>query len=195
MWSLGITLVELALGRFPFSSSPSSDSDSEDEDDSEQRTMSHRQEESEDTLSPVRPEGKDQAVREAEERRAARRRASSAAARKKTTTAGVSLSGQGQGQMSILELLQYIVNEPAPSLPPPSSTTNGDGGKGGFEQDLRDFVDATLIKEPVGWNVKKKGPLPEGARRPTPRELLVSRRSSGLGFRVEGKDRTPRTRS
>lgn len=75
---------------------------------------------------------------------------------------GVSLSGSGH-QMSILELLQYIVNEPAPRLP-----------AGKFSSMVEDFVDATLRKEPVGWDVKKKGPLPADVARPTPKELLVS---------------------
>ncbi len=65
--------------------------------------------------------------------------------------------------MSILELLQYIVNEPAPKLP-----------KAKFSPFVEVFVDATLRKEPVGYNVKKKGPLPKEVARPTPRELLVS---------------------
>lgn len=64
--------------------------------------------------------------------------------------------------MSILELLQYIVNEPAPRLP-----------AGKFGTVVEEFVDATLRKEPSGWNVKKTGPLPKELARPTPKELLV----------------------
>lgn len=69
--------------------------------------------------------------------------------------------------MSILELLQYIVNEPAPKLP-----------VGKFSAACEEFVNATLRKEPVGWNVKKKGPLPKETARPTPRELLVGLKNS-----------------
>lgn len=72
--------------------------------------------------------------------------------------------------MSILELLQYIVNEPAPNLP-----------KGKFSPWVEVFVDATLRKEPVGYNVKKKGPLPKEVARPTPKELLVSDTNTMLG--------------
>lgn len=141
-----------------------------------------------DTLSPVRPAKKGESVQQAEAKRAAKREAaarsrtastssarslpppSSASAKRQSTpsstrrksVAGVSLAGSGH-QMSILELLQYIVNEPAPKLP---------GGK--FSAACEEFVNATLRKEPVGWNVKKKGPLPKETARPTPRELLVS---------------------
>lgn len=81
---------------------------------------------------------------------------------KRKSVAGVSLAGSGH-QMSILELLQYIVNEPAPHLP-----------LGKFPNAVEEFVNATLRKEPVGWNVRKKGPLPKEVARPTPKELLVS---------------------
>ena len=64
--------------------------------------------------------------------------------------------------MSILELLQYIVNEPAPRLP-----------TGKFSSPVDDFINATLRKEPTDYNVKKKGPLPREVARPTPKELLV----------------------
>lgn len=150
------------------------------------------------TLSPVRPAKKEQSVKQAEEKRAARRasiqigamtslggtklmtngiggrartnstpstsrvRANKAKAKRKSV-AGVSLAGSGH-QMSILELLQYIVNEPAPKLP----------GGGRFRKETEEFVEATLRKEPMGWDSKKKGILPKGVARPTPRELLVS---------------------
>jgi len=88
--------------------------------------------------------------------------ASGSGSTKRKTVAGVSLAGSGH-QMSILELLQYIVNEPAPKLP-----------SGKFSPEVEEFVNATLRKEPVGYNVKKKGPLPKEVARPTPKELLVS---------------------
>ena len=52
--------------------------------------------------------------------------------------------------MSILELLQHIVNEPAPRLTP----------EGQFPPDSEEFVDACLLKDPDA--------------RATPKELLVS---------------------
>ncbi|KNZ73163.1 Dual specificity protein kinase FUZ7 [Termitomyces sp. J132] len=71
VWSLGISLIELALGRFPFSDK------------------------------------------------------------------GVSLQGGGM-TMSILELLQHIVNEPAPRLTP----------EGRFPREAEEFVDSCLLKDP-----------------------------------------------
>lgn len=177
-----------------------------------------------DTLSPVRPAKKGESVQQAEAKRAAKREAaarsrttstssarslpsssagttSSSAKRQSTSTpatrrksvAGVSLAGSGH-QMSILELLQYIVNEPAPKLP-----------SGKFSGACEEFVNATLRKEPVGWNVRKKGPLPKETARPTPRELLVRaccfRRlvgvladlaSSSAGLQVDGGRRCDR---
>jgi mitogen-activated protein kinase kinase len=52
--------------------------------------------------------------------------------------------------MSILELLQHIVNEPAPRLTP----------EGRFPRESEEFVDLCLLKDPDA--------------RPTPKELLVS---------------------
>ena len=51
--------------------------------------------------------------------------------------------------MSILELLQHIVNEPAPRLTP----------EGRFPKEAEDFVDSCLFKDPDA--------------RKTPQELLV----------------------
>lgn len=191
VWSLGITLIELALGRFPFSSDDSPDDD--DEDDLlhlQQLSLSAEpsllEEEGDDldddddlgeeTLSPVRPAKKDQSLQLAEKRRAERRslrpppsassnkprsRTSSSASAKRKSVAGVSLAGSGH-QMSILELLQYIVNEPAPRLP-----------RGKFAREVDEFVDATLRKEPIGWDGKKKVGGEKVLSRPTPKELLV----------------------
>lgn len=183
VWSLGITLVELALGRFPFSSD---DAPLSDDDDLSQLTLTGVQEEDDDgditeedeaeeTLSAVRPAKKSESVQLAEKRRAAKREAalakprsrktstSSAKSAKRKSVAGVSLAGSGH-QMSILELLQYIVNEPAPRLP-----------SGKFSTAMEEFVDATLRKEPVGYDARKKGPLPKNVARPTPKELLEYR--------------------
>ncbi|KXN81481.1 Dual specificity protein kinase FUZ7 [Leucoagaricus sp. SymC.cos] len=88
VWSLGISLIELALGRFPFAESDSDDGDSDLSD-------------LEGTLSP----------------------------------------GGGM-TMSILELLQHIVNEPAPRL------NNGPGGEGKFPKMADAFVECCLLKDP-----------------------------------------------
>lgn len=150
VWSLGITLVELALGRFPFSNDDEEDDSDFDEDD-------YREEEL--TLSPVKPLGREKTLAELDARR--REKAARIAAEKKKEKkdngsgqekkkkGGVSLGGSGS-QMSILELLQHVVNEPAPRLKP----------EGKFKKEAEEFVDACLEKDVN--------------RRPTPKELLVS---------------------
>ncbi|BGP11419.1 MAP kinase kinase (MEK) [Rhodotorula toruloides] len=176
VWSLGITLIEIAIGRFPFSSDDDASSSDDDADAALARLSLNVDEATDemrdsfgddldDTLSPARPEKKRESILLAEERRASKRdsaRPSRAIQRQKPrkTARGVTLAGSGH-QMSILELLQHIVNEPAPHLPP-----------GRFSSAAEEFVDATLRKEPIGWNVKKKGPLPQALARPTPKELL-----------------------
>ncbi|KAK9894615.1 kinase-like protein [Cystobasidium minutum MCA 4210] len=148
VWSLGITLVELALGRFPFSNDDEEDDSDFDEDD-------YREEEL--TLSPVKPLGREKTLAELDARR--REKAARIAAEKKKEKkdngsgqekkkkGGVSLGGSGS-QMSILELLQHVVNEPAPRLKP----------EGKFKKEAEEFVDACLEKDVN--------------RRPTPKELL-----------------------
>ena len=66
----------------------------------------------------------------------------------KRKSKGVSLQGGGM-TMSILELLQHIVNEPAPRLTP----------EGRFPKEAEDFVDSCLLKDPD--------------QRQTPKDLLV----------------------
>lgn len=132
MWSLGISLIELALGRFPFSEDDTSDSDLSDLEDLEG------------TLSPQRPgsllgiplprkNDKNEKTSKKDKRK----------------SKGVSLQGGGM-TMSILELLQHIVNEPAPRLVP----------EGRFPKEAEIFVDSCLLKEPDD--------------RQTPKDLLVS---------------------
>lgn len=121
VWSLGISLIELALGRFPFSESDPDDSDMSD---------------LEGTLSPNMigiPQRKDKDKKAKKDRRKSK---------------GVSLQGGGM-MMSILELLQHIVNEPAPRLTP----------EGRFPKAAEDFVDSCLLKDPDA--------------RKTPKDLLV----------------------
>lgn len=123
VWSLGVSLIELALGRFPFSEDQASD-DSDLED-------------LQGTLSPGKPIF------------AAGQKKSKEDKERKRKSIGVSLQG-GSRTMSILELLQHIVNEPAPRLTP----------EGRFPKAAEEFVDACLLKDPEA--------------RKTPKELLVS---------------------
>jgi len=111
VWSLGISLIELALGRFPFSESAS-------DDDSDLSEF-------EGTLSPARPVPFEKKKADKDRKRDRRK------------SKGVSLQGGGM-TMSILELLQHIVNEPAPKLTP----------EGRFPKEAEDFVNSCLLKEP-----------------------------------------------
>ncbi|KAG9118435.1 MAP kinase kinase (MEK), partial [Ceratobasidium sp. 392] len=130
VWSLGISLIELALGRFPFAESSSDDSDLSDLAELDDTALASDPVD----LSMLRPSRNKKP--------------------KKTTTKkdkrkskGVSLQGGGM-TMSILELLQHIVNEPAPRLQP----------EGKFPVAAEEFIDSCLLKDPEA--------------RPTPKELL-----------------------
>ncbi|KAJ6579415.1 Pkinase-domain-containing protein [Mycena sp. CBHHK59/15] len=121
VWSLGISLIELALGRFPFSESASDDSDLSD---------------FEGTLSPARPGSMGSLA--ALGLPPSRRKGAGATSKKdKRKSKGVSLQGGGM-TMSILELLQHIVNEPAPRLTP----------EGRFPEMAEAFIDSCLLKDP-----------------------------------------------
>ena len=126
---MGISLIELALGRFPFSEDDNSDSDSDLED-------------LEGTLSPQRPGSLLGLPNPAAQKK------EKTSKKDKRKSKGVSLQGGGM-TMSILELLQHIVNEPAPRLP-----------EGRFPKEAEEFVDSCLLKEPD--------------ERQTPKDLLVS---------------------
>lgn len=120
VWSLGISLIELALGRFPFSDSQESDAEFDPD-----PTL---------PLSTNRPKV---------DRNAAR--------------------GGGAGHsMSILDLLQRIVNEPAPRLVRSKRT---------FPSEAVSFVEACLDKDPVA--------------RKSPQDLLVSARCCDAGVYVD----------
>ncbi|RDB18339.1 Dual specificity protein kinase FUZ7 [Hypsizygus marmoreus] len=96
VWSLGISLIELALGRFPFSDAGSDD---EDTSDLESSSEHHKTAMNRDSLIAI-----ERAEKTA--KRHNRRRSK-----------GVSLHGGGM-MMSIIELMHQIVKEPAPRLSP-----------------------------------------------------------------------------
>ncbi|KAG9100857.1 MAP kinase kinase (MEK) [Ceratobasidium sp. UAMH 11750] len=130
VWSLGISLIELALGRFPFAESSSDDSDLSDLAELDDTAL---------TSGPV-----DLSTLHPKKNRKPKKATTKKDKRK---SKGVSLQGGGM-TMSILELLQHIVNEPAPRLQP----------EGKFPVLAEEFVDACLLKDPEA--------------RPTPKELL-----------------------
>ncbi|KAG5221355.1 MAP kinase kinase (MEK) [Salix suchowensis] len=138
VWSLGISLIELALGRFPFSESESDDNDSDLSDLegtlSPNRPLSMGLPPPRSSRTPKTPTDKNTPTDKKKDRRKSK---------------GVSLQG-GSMTMSILELLQHIVNEPAPRLTP----------EGRFPKEAEDFVDSCLWKDP---EIRK-----------TPKDLLVS---------------------
>ncbi|ELU38130.1 ste7-like protein [Rhizoctonia solani AG-1 IA] len=134
VWSLGISLIELALGHFPFAESSSDDSDLSDLAELDENVS---------TSNPVDlstlPSGRSKKPKRPTTKKDKRK------------SKGVSLQGGGM-TMSILELLQHIVNEPAPRLLPESK----------YPPMAVEFVDQCLLKDPEA--------------RPTPKDLLFLRR-------------------
>ncbi|CUA68809.1 mitogen-activated protein kinase kinase 2 [Rhizoctonia solani] len=130
VWSLGISLIELALGHFPFAESSSDDSDLSDLAELDEG-MSNSNPVDLSTLPSSR----------------IKKPKKPATKKDKRKSKGVSLQGGGM-TMSILELLQHIVNEPAPRLQPESK----------YPPLAVEFVDQCLLKDPEV--------------RPTPKELL-----------------------
>lgn len=137
VWSLGISLIELALGRFPFSEDDSDDSDLSDLEDFEG------------TLSPQRPGSLSGMPLPPARKKEKKPKNGETSKKDKRKSKGVSLQGSGM-TMSILELLQHIVNEPAPRLTP----------EGRFPKEAEEFIDSCLLKDPE--------------ERVTPKDLLVS---------------------
>lgn len=140
VWSLGITLIEIALGRFPFADSDDGDDRDQYEYDLDGTLSPHR--DSDPTVHPGRPLSMQPLSQ-------SRRRSEMMDPKARRNSRGVSLEG-GAMMMSILELLQHIVNEPAPRLVPENK----------FPKESHDFIDICLRKEPD--------------QRPTPKELMVS---------------------
>ena len=123
-------MIELALGRFPFADSASDDSDLSDP----EGTLHSKPENLGLPTPPMTSRKKEKKTSKKDKRK----------------SKGVSLQGGGM-MMSILELLQHIVNEPAPRLTP----------EGRFPKEAEEFVDSCLLKDPDARN--------------TPKNLLVSR--------------------
>jgi mitogen-activated protein kinase kinase len=141
VWSMGIALIELALGRFPFADSDSSDSDLSDL----EGTLSPYNMRHSAAMDLSRTATFDASPVPLPPKRKKEKPPTSKKDKRKSR--GVSLQGGGM-TMSILELLQHIVNEPAPRLTP----------EGKFPKMAEDFVDKCLLKDPDA--------------RPTPKELL-----------------------
>ncbi|GLB45695.1 putative serine/Threonine protein kinases, catalytic domain [Lyophyllum shimeji] len=125
VWSLGISLIELALGRFPFS-------DPSDSDDENYSDLEGDPTQPSPAPSPAHSDLAKTAklASSPDSGRTARRHS-----RRKSK--GVSLDGGGM-TMSIIELMHQIVKEPAPRL----------GPEGRFEKAAEEFVDACLEKDP-----------------------------------------------
>ncbi|KAF8318948.1 Pkinase-domain-containing protein [Clavulina sp. PMI_390] len=136
VWSLGISLIELALGRFPFADS---DDDSDQDRSDLDGTLSPR--DVDPTVHPGRPMSLQPLPH-------SHRPARNNDNKDRRNSRGVSLEG-GAMMMSILELLQHIVNEPAPRLVPEAR----------FPRESHEFIDLCLKKVPE--------------ERPTPKELLT----------------------
>ncbi|KAJ7855605.1 Pkinase-domain-containing protein [Mycena olivaceomarginata] len=165
VWSLGITLIELSVGQFPFSGS--FDSDEEEDDDPSLLTHSGVEEDGRELPSPPPsppPKDRDSVQLQLPVRRESLPpRSDSLPAhrdslpppsanhnrdslqvplsattkrRNRRRSKGVSLHGS-QATLSILELMHAIINEPSPRLP-----------RNKFDKEVEDFVGGCLEKDP-----------------------------------------------
>jgi len=175
IWSLGISLIELAIGRFPFgdyesgsssasplSSRPMDDYDEGDEDD-ESEDDSTDVEESDDedgdtddgteaVRSGATSVGSSLLTVKPSEKTA--RQWSDITRKRKRKSRGVSVKSYDGGMsLTIIELMHEIVKEPAPRLSDFEQEER-------FSADAEEFVDACLLKDPE--------------KRKTPGVLLVS---------------------
>ncbi|WWC86308.1 uncharacterized protein L201_001181 [Kwoniella dendrophila CBS 6074] len=123
VWSLGISLIELALGRFPFTDSQGNEEFSEDDDDDDDDGVQHDP----DATLPLNTQKPNLNIEKDKKEK-----------KEKRKSKGVSLAGGGH-TMSILDLLQHIVNEPAPKLY---------SKKRSFPQNSVVFIEDCLYKDP-----------------------------------------------
>lgn len=171
IWSLGISLIELAIGRFPFrdyesssssSSSPSQGSDDNYDDDDESDDDTHGGSDTDGEIATICKEvasaGSSLLTVKPSERTARVGRVwvevppeNIPENRRRKTNSGSVESRGGEISMSIIELMHEIVKEPAPRL--------SDAGQGRFSVEAEAFVDACLLKDPEARN--------------TPNDLLV----------------------
>ncbi|KAK7032512.1 MAP kinase kinase (MEK) [Paramarasmius palmivorus] len=135
VWSLGITIVELAHGRFPFS-----DADADDNNDSDIPPIPEQHEDETGTLMPPTLPDTNGAALSAPTLRPNRDSLVVPSRASRRRSKGVSLHGGGM-TMSILELMHLIVQEPAPRL---TASTKDEGR---FPLEADEFVDACLNKE------------------------------------------------
>lgn len=138
IWSLGISLIELACARFPFSDPP----DSSSEGGSSAEEGPEYDPDATLPLSTQRPKLDD------------KKKSKKGDKKEKRHSRGVSLGGGGH-TMSILDLLQHIVNEPAPKL---------FSSRRPYPDEAVGFIDGCLNKDP--------------SARKSPQELLVSTSNS-----------------
>lgn len=129
IWSLGISLIELALGRFPFMNDDDQDNSDNDSDLEEMRRTITGRDDGQGRVVEDRKPKQDKPPKPPRQHQQA---------------------GGGGMNMSILDLLQHIVNEPAPRLVP----------AGKYPVEAEQFVEDCLRKEP--------------GERKAPKELLVS---------------------
>ncbi|KAF8957188.1 kinase-like domain-containing protein [Flammula alnicola] len=131
VWSLGISLIELATGRFPFSESLSDDDDMSDLDDLPEEGEDSDSDDLHPDLKDKTPTHRDStfAFNKRQQRRISKRAS-------KRMSKNAEFGADGMSSMSIIELMHQIVREPAPRL------------GSSFSEEAEEFVDACLMKDP-----------------------------------------------